>query len=296
MSNIKELWWYYLNLADIVKNPAAGAVYYLDGTSGLDTNNGLTPDTPFLTVTYALTQMAEGANDYLIVLGYPNAAVGETWPIDINKSKVHIIGTPSQASPSPSFFPDEDAHCFIISASNVEIAGLQLSGAATKAAIVTSGTIWKANIHHNFFNWMQTAQDAIQLSNETDLADCPQWWIHDNKFGSNFTQHGIHIIYNSCRTIIERNLFLDIPSGGIGVFVDQAGAAVGAILDNTFAVADAADGEAITFIAGTALCTIHGNRTGEGVAAMTQTPYRDLGANNWGMNWFDVRAIMPVAA
>ncbi len=76
--------------------------------------------------------------------------------------------------------------------------------------------------------------------------------------------------------------------------MDQAGAAVGAILDTTFTCADAATGEAITFIAGTAGCTIAGNRAGEGVVAITEVPYRDLGANNWGLNYYGISAIMPV--
>ena len=76
--------------------------------------------------------------------------------------------------------------------------------------------------------------------------------------------------------------------------MDQAGTAVGAILDNTFTCADAATGEAITMIAGTASTTIAGNRAGEGTAAMANVPYRDLGSNNWGLNYYDIRGIMPV--
>ena len=296
MANPKNAWWYHANLGNVINNPDAGVVYYLDGSSGLDANDGLSPEAPFLTITYALSQMTAGNNDYLIILAYPGAAAGETWPVQVDISKAHIIGTPSQAAPSPLIDAPADTACFDIAASNVEISGLEFSSGASFACIETSGGIWKANIHHCFFNWQSGGQDAIQLSNNTDNADCPHWWIHDNKFGAFSTQHGIHIAYNSTRSVIERNLFLDVASGGIGVFVDQAGAAVGAILDNTFAVADAADGEAVTTIAGTAGCTIHGNRTGEGVAAMTQTPYRDLGANNWGMNWFDIRPIMPVTA
>jgi hypothetical protein len=294
MANPKQAWWYGANMVSVMNNPNAGDVYWMDGTNGLDTNAGTSPVEPVLTLTYALSLCTAGNNDYIIVMGNPGDAGEAAWPIPIDVSKVHIIGTPSQAAPSPLFDAPADTACFDIEASNVEIAGLEFASGASFACIETSGLIWKGHIHHNFFNWQNGGQDAIQLSNNTDNADCPHWWIHDNKFGAFSTQHGIHIAYNSTRTIIERNFFLDVASGGIGVYVDQAGAAVGAILDNTFTVADAATGEAITFIAGTAGCTIAGNRTGEGTVAMGNVPYRDLGANNWGLNYYDIQAIMPV--
>lgn len=293
MSNPKSPAWYGGGISTIAGDqPGIGDIFYVDGSNGDDTNDGLTPDTPVLLLTYALSLCTNGANDYIIVLGYPGAAAGETWPVAVDKSKVHIIGTPAQAAPSPFINTPADTDAFTVSASNVEIAGLEFSCGATGACIITSGGVWKLNVHHNYFCWQDAGQDAIQLSDGTD--DCPHCWIHDNWFGDKFTQYGIWIPYNSTRSVIERNGFLGVPSGGIGVFVDQAGTAVGAINDNTFVVADAATGEAITLIAGTTSTMVFGNRTGQGVVAMGNVPYRDLGANNWGINYYDIQGIMPV--
>jgi hypothetical protein len=293
MSNPKSPAWYGGGISTITGDqPGIGTIFYVDGTNGSNSNTGLRPDVPVLTLTYALSLCVNGNNDYIIVLGYPGAASGEAWPVVVNKAKVHIIGTPSQASPSPLINAPADTDCFSVTGSNVEIAGLEFTAGATSACISTNAAIWKLNVHHNYFGWQDAAQDGIRLSDGTN--DCPQCWIHDNYFGDKLTRYGIWISYNSTRTIIERNVFLGVASGGIGVYVDQAGAAVGAILDNTFVVADAATGEAITLIAGTASTMVFGNRAGQSNVAMTLVPYRDLGSNNFGINYYDIRAIMPV--
>jgi hypothetical protein len=288
MSNPKSPAWYGGGISTICGDqPGIGDVFYVDGTNGLDTNDGLTPSTPVLTITYALSLCTAGENDYIIVLGYPGDAGEAVWPIPVNVSKVHIIGTPAQAAPSPFINATGNFGCFTISASNVEIAGLEFSCgvSAAEACIATSGGVWKGHIHHNFFAWQDAAVHGIYLSNDTDSVDCPHWHIHDNRFGDKMTGHNIFIAYNSTRTIIEDNLFFGVASGASGIYVDQAGANVGAILDNVFKVADAGDGEAIEFVAGTAGTVVSGNVALEGTVAMTQEPYRDLGSNHWGVNW-----------
>ena len=37
----------------------------------------------------------------------------------------------------------------------------------------------------------------------------------------------------------------------------------------------------------------YGNKTMHDKAAMAQVPYRDLGANHWGLNYYGILAIMP---
>jgi len=284
--NKKQLDWYGAQQSRFVAE-TVGTIFYVDGTNGLDTNDGLTPTTAVLTITYALSLCTANANDYIFIVGYPGDAGEAAWPIPINKAKVHIIGTPVQAAPSPLIDATGNFGCFEISVGNVEIAGLEMTCgvSAAEACISTDGGVWKANIHHNFFAWQNSAVHGIYLSSDADSVDCPHWWIHHNRFGDKMTGHNIFIAYNSTRTIIEDNLFLGVASGTSGVFVDQAGAAVGAILNNKFKVADAGDGEAIEFVAGTAGCLVDGNVAMEGTVAVTQEPYRDLGANHWGVNW-----------
>lgn len=295
MSNPKSAAWYGGGISTITGDqPGIGDIFYIDGTNGLDTNSGLTPDLPVLTLTYALSLCTNGANDYIIVLGYPGAAAGETWPVAVDKSKVHIIGTPAQAAPSPLVNAPADTACFTVSASNVEISGIEFSCGATAACIDTSGAIWKLNVHDNFFGWQDAGQDGIRLSAGTD--DCPSCHIHHNLFGNKLTRDGIRIHHNSTRTVIEDNVFIGIASGGIGVnVVATAGSsALAAVNDNHFTVADAATGEAITFAAGSIDCQVQGNMAGQGVVAMGNVPYRDLGACHWGLNYYDIQGIMPV--
>lgn len=226
------------------------------------------------------------------MLGYPGAAAGETWPIAMTKSKVHLIGTMSQASPSPLINAPADTDCVVVTASNCEIAGLEFTAGATGACITVSGLTWKTNIHDNWFGWQDAAQDGIRLSAGTD--DTPQSMIRNNWFGEKLTRDGIRVTFNSTRTVIKDNVFLGVASGAIGINVVNT-MANGSILNNVFKVADAATGEAITFAAtatdGTIVCD---NRALQANVAMANVPYRDLGSNHFGLNYYGLLAIMPV--
>ena len=77
--NPKDAAWYGGNLVSFIM-PNAGDVYYVDGTNGSNSNDGLSRDMPVLTLTYALSLCTAGNEDYIIVLGYPSAgAAGEAW-------------------------------------------------------------------------------------------------------------------------------------------------------------------------------------------------------------------------
>ena len=292
MSNPKSPAWYGGGISTIVgEQPGVGSIFYVDGTNGLDANDGLTPDTPVLTLTYAISLCAAGQNDYIIVLGYPGSAAGETWPIAMTKSKVHLIGTPAQANPSPLLTPTGDTDAIVITASNCEVSGLEISAGATGCGILVSGVTWKTHIHDCWFAWQGTGQDGIRLSAGTD--DAPSAHIHDNYFGMGLTRNGIRVTFNSTRSIIEDNLFCDVPSGSVGLLVVNE-FANGVILNNKFQVADAANGEAITLPATCNNCMVDGNIAMQGVVAMANNGFRDLGASHWGWNVSSITAALPV--
>ena len=295
MANPKLPSWYGLNLSSMLV-PNAGNIFYLDGTNGLDTNDGLTPDTPFLTVTHALTECAAGNDDYIVILYYPSAgAAGETWPIDVNMADVHIIGGSFNPMDVKILKPTGDTAAMTLSANGVEIAGLEFGGGASHGCIETgdSGYSWRQHIHHCDFGWIYTAQDGILAAGTCDMAHAS---IHDNRFGVNLTRSGIYINHNATRTRIERNLWTGVASGQVGLYVANT-MAQGMILDNRFKVADAATGEAITLTAtATDDALIDGNRAMQGVVAMGNVAFRDLGTNHWGLNYVDITATMPVTA
>ena len=269
----------------------AGNVYYVNGYTGSDNNSGFDPDNCLLTFTAALAKCVAYNHDYIIVMRYPSAgATGETWPISVNIENVHILGANmAGASPYAWIAPTGDTAAFSIAANGVEIAGFDIRGGATHGCIENSGTIWRAHIHHNDFGRIGAGQDGIRM---TGVVDCPHWLIENNKFGNNLTRTGIYITHNSTRTRIQKNLFHGCT--GVAVHVINT-MALGEIFDNQFRVADGATGEAITLTATATDGTfINGNCTGQGVVAMGNVPYRDLGANHWGLNYHGLLAIMPV--
>jgi len=289
MANPKSAAWYGGAIGGIIgEQPSFGSQFYVSGT-GLDTNPG-TRELPFLTITAAITACVAGNDDYIFVLGYAGAAT-ETWPIPMTKSKVHVIGTPAQANPSPLIVPTGDTNAFDVTASNCEISGLEISAGATGAGINISGVTWKTHIHDCWFAWQGTAQDGIRLSAGAD--DAPSAHIHDNYFGMGLTRNGIRVVFNSTRSIIEDNIFCDVPSGAVGILVVNE-FANGIILNNKFQVADAADGEAITLPATCNNAMVDGNIAMQGVIAMANTAFRDLGANHWGWNVSSITAALPV--
>lgn len=82
-----------------------GKVYYLDPTDGLDTNNGLTPDSAFKTLPVAYAALADGENDILYyIAGTSSISLSAefTWA----KSYTHFIGVcaPVQAAARARIF------------------------------------------------------------------------------------------------------------------------------------------------------------------------------------------------
>lgn len=288
--NPKTFNWYGASQSQYLA-PTIGSVFYQDGTNGLDTNPG-TLEAPVLTLTYALSLCTGGANDYIFSLGNPGDGGEAAWPIDINVSKVHIIGTPTQASPSPLFDAPADTDCFTLSASNVEIAGLEMSAGATAACIASSGTIWKANIHHNWFATQGGARDGIH---QEGAVDCPHWYVWRNVFGNpdvGITRDAIRVDQNMTRSFFRDNFF-HVTSGGLGIHFQGLCTGNMVVLDNRFNCPDAGAGEAITLSA-TAIIFADGNVAGQGKVAMANNPYVDTnGTGNWGVNYQPGAIILP---
>ncbi|MBA7647424.1 hypothetical protein ES703_55196 [subsurface metagenome] len=90
------------------------------------------------------------------------------------------------------------------------------------------------------------------------------------------------------------NFFDRCPGYGLHLGV-LAGVTGMGIFDNRFACHSDAVGKAIYIPLGGG-GFIDGNRANYGTGAMTANPYRDLGANHWGLNWKAGVSIMPVTA
>lgn len=287
------------NMATLLSRPPAiGRVFFVK-LGGLDTNNGIDPGTPFLTITHALDQCVNGRNDYIIVLDYwQNDTV---YPIDVNKSSVHIIGLdfgnggPQWASPIGDF-----AFFTIGAAGYFEIAGFNFGAGATHACIESNVGAGPAEgrgiIHHCRFGWDQSAQDGIKVVDPEDLCLMD---IHDNLFGGILSQDGIRCEGNSTRSLFHHNLFRNLP--GIGIHCMKAGSDIAAIQDNVFKCPDLATGEAITMELTVGNALITGNQSMGQDNAVGFNPYRDLSVagagnalNGWGINYADITATLPI--
>ena len=291
------------NMATLLSRPQnIGRVFFVK-LGGLNTNNGIDPGTPFLTITHALDQCVDGRNDYIFVLDYwQNDAV---YPIVVDKSFVHIIGLdfgnggPQWASPVGDF-----AFFTIGAKGYFEIAGFNFGGGATHGCIEGDPALAPAEgrgiIHHCRFGWDQAAQDGIRVLGTKDLCIMD---IHDNLFGGLLTRDGIRLDGTSTRSLFHHNFFRDIPS--IGIHCQMTGSDIGAITDNIFKCPDIANGEAITMMDGVGNALITGNMAGGQDNAMGFNPYRDrsataggagTGFNAWGINYAGIVAILPVIA
>lgn len=280
----------------VSRPPAIGRVFFVStvANGGADTNNGIDPGTPFLTIDHAIGECVNDRNDYIYVLDCWDA---DAYPIVIDKSRIHIIGV---ASPSMNLFPQlfgNTVDIFQLDANYVEIAGFGFVSIGA-AGIITGATGGSYGwIHHCTF-----ATAALSLLNGIEIsgAQMGNTLIEDNMFGSNITNDGLTGQFVNC--IIRNNVFRSIDA----ICLNLGGVEIGAILGNYFfsPIASALGvGWAIDLALGAnsgLIANNHAVQTGDGTGA---NPYRDLSAgaigvkaNGWGMNYSGQAVIAPAAA
>lgn len=264
-----------------------GGSYYVNGTSGSDTNNGLTPTTALYTVTAALAKCTSGNDDYIFVLDGYNSDGGV---INVNKDRVHIIGVGNPRNPYPFLVATGTAHVLYVTGDNCEIAYLNLGGAATSyAGICCHGSLglW---VHHCEFGNADVG-DTPAYGILCDAGTVNAYMLIENNvfLGSGGTSQGKISAYgiyaagtnNMRSSIIRNNIFGQIPTTAI-LLANAYGAFV---LDNRIAC-DADTEAAAISMSGSTGCFIDGNSANYGKTAMAQECYLDSGsANCWGNNY-----------
>jgi len=271
-----------------------GNVFFVDGTSGSNSYGGKTWDHAFKTITYALTKCTSWQHDIIYVVRETGFGGLEDTPITIAKHQIHLIALDSPQRPcaKPVINYGGTEAGLLITGNGVEVAGFDIGGGdAAGDACIEIGTAapWDICIHDCVFGYINThGYDGIRGGG-------PYMIIYDCLFGKVNDRDGIRIETNATRG------FIGLPGHGnifrecVGQGIDIVGPAVlGGIHDNRFSVTDDEIGEAIYFKhANSSGCYIAGNQVGEGQAAMGTVPYCDLGGNDWGLNYYDIRAIMP---
>lgn len=296
----KAIWLKLFSLS-CMPSVVLGNVYYVHGFTGLDTNDGLTPNSPFLTITHALTLCVNDHDDYIIVM--------EHWQevVTINKTRVHIIGV--GGNPNHSFVQMNaaaDTAIFIVSSNsnNSEIAGFSFGGGANHAGIENAaGTPMGLYIHDCQFGHVfagDTPQDGIRIGANATNIRIERCSFYGNEGKGTMTRDGIRwVAGDPLNGTIINNQFIGLPAVGIN-FLGAIG--IGSILDNFFYSPVASllgAGWAITLNGiGTIVSNNRASCTGD---ATGNNPYRDASGagvasrlNGWSNNyWGPGMAIAP---
>ena len=276
-------------------NAPIGHEFYVDGIAGNDSWSGRIRKEPFLKVETALGHCKDGRHDHIYVI---DCFAGETFPITVTKTTVHIIAmgvsrrarlsmpwcTLSSGAQATFELTDASHYC--------EIAGFQMGADATHPCILVSAGVVGPWIHHNALATQIAAQDGISVVGG-DLANGLVEW---NLFGKALIRDGIRGGSFS-ELVIQDNILSRYGAIGINI-----GGEPYAILRNKFymgwAAIGAAAGWAITLAA--ANCLVEGNRAMESGVAPQNNPYKDTSTgvpgttkNGWGVNWSGGVTVMP---
>lgn len=259
-------------------NKIMGNIFYVDAFAGDNAYSGLSPDDPFLTIAHALDQCVADHDDYIIVM---DCWQQETYPIEVDVSRVHILGVDNWNGFLPRMAPPTDTPIFNIANSYIEIGHLCLSGGDGHGAIEITSSLARARIHDCQFGIPAAGQDGIVFD---VAADATEVMIDHNTFyGAGVVRDPIRIEASATRAMIRNNIFRQIAGVGINV-LDEAH--LNDILDNRFSLAADVKGGAISFVnAASVDCMVDHNSACFGKTKMAQNPYIDDGGNDWGCNF-----------
>jgi hypothetical protein len=227
-----------------VFGPWTGNIYYVSN-SGSDTDLGTTPGTAFLTITQALTKVTDANHDVIVVLDYwGTSRAAETFPIALTTShdNVTIIGVPYGNIGHNAIYPTvaTTAAFTIIGTNGARLINLNIGGydSGDYGIHFPSGTAWRVSIIGCHFGTSGTTGTGIRVD-----SDPPQLLVQGCDFHSGLTTAGIYVS-NCTRGDFIGNSF-HVNSGDYGIQFSTSQADFGKILNNTFMVPDAANGEAI---------------------------------------------------
>ena len=284
MPNPKNPNWYMGATGGGAMWPGAGDIYYCNGISGSNANDGLTPNAPKLTLTAALALCVNDHDDYIIVQDYWQPA-GEVWPIHVNKSKVHIIGVKSGNNfrQWTAMHPPADTAVLSIEADNVRVENLALWAGASHGGIE-----FVSGVGDGIFNCMFMSSLYGIYAEVNTVA----WGLEIA--GCYFTSLTGQCIYldNPATSWIHDNMFNEAV--GCAIEVIRPGGMN--ITNNIIGLAANTAGLAITLGAGTTNALVSGNVANFGDTDMGNNPFLDnavAGTNNWMNNMLGITLIQP---
>ena len=266
--------------------PGAGNVFFLDGVAGLNANNGLTPAAPKLTLTAALALCTNDADDYIVAIDYWQPA-GETWPIVVNKSKVHIIGvrsgsyTPWVVAQAPA-----DTAVMLISANDVRVQGWDFHAGASHGGIEFSGNVSRTGIYDCYFSAGANGilDEAGGVAFGLEIANC--------FFQQTLTAAGIYLNDDGAFNRIHDNMFDQLAAEAIHVVAGGNPQ----IYNNMIACGADTEGLGITLGGTVYRALVMNNQANFGNADMVANPFQDDAAedvNHWANNMWGITLAHP---
>lgn len=288
-----------------------GKSFFVDPIHGAEANNGLSWDTAVKTITTAYGKCTSDHNDYIFVTGHPYNAFSlnaETYPIDLTKNYVHIIGMDcgapglvrtswnrlnGQACTTGVFkIADTTGGTYGVSLRGEEIAGLSMQNAGY-AGISVTGLCYGTYIHDCSFGDWGAVANGIHITGGT--AELSNGVIDDCFFAKGITVDGIRTEAASgviSFSFIRNCTFWRVTGVGINYLRASSSADLGGILDCRFFQKTALDkGSAITLVD----CyggMIDGNHAMEDGGHAGNNPFLDTSTgtdtsttNAWGVNY-----------
>lgn len=158
-----------------------GERFYVHSGAGSNSNTGRTPDTPFASLVFALTQVSENTNDVIYIMpGHAETLTGAAH-IACNKIGVTIIGLGTGTN-RPTFTFGNTAATWAISAANVTVKNIRVTSSVdemVKMFHVTAAYCTLDNIEHFETTSMQTLQFLLTsaLANNITVKNCEHYQV-----------------------------------------------------------------------------------------------------------------------
>lgn len=258
-----------------------GKTFYVN-YGGNDSESGLDPAAPLLTITKAVSLCTDDKHDTIVVMNY---WLNEDGPITINKRHVSLVGAKSGANwfggtpsaPAIMLNASGDTQVLILAERDIAVANFVFDPGASYAAITFTGGagfvrqgIFNCQFTSGKYGIEGTAGSSYQPSHYLTIKNC---WFHPD-----LTTGGILLGSNGSWPLIENCWFEQVPGPQISITGAHAG---GRIINNLHSLDSDTAGEAITLGANPSRYFVMGNRANDaGTANMSNNPYVDAGVDN----------------
>ena len=271
------------------------SVFWVDW-SGDDTNEGQTPDAPLLTITAALGKCTAEKNDYIFVRRHYQAS-GETWPIAVNKTAVHLIGLNdgSPINPGPVLMPaTASKQSLDITVGQCEIANMEFNGYSASYSAININTSGK------WGNWIHDCQFCTEVQAGAALhgidvlvgKEMLYGVVERCHFGIGIASNGIEVSSSGggVRHMIIRDNHFRVSGIGINVGNVAADFKGGGIYNNTFIPSADTKGYGILLAAGVTGGCVDGNHFGSLEGDANACAAKLIAQNttfgpSFGLNW-----------